>query len=179
MIELSKHLHAAAPSGDIGMHTVSSSDLQPEIIARAEFFTVGIRITTHPMSGEIPALWQSFGPRIDEVKRIAEPRVSYGIMQNHDAVAGTLDYMAAVSVPSPAEAPEGMTTEKVPANTYAVFNATLASIGEVFGFIFNEWLPGFGFEQLKAPYFERYGVDFDPSIPDSRIQIFIPVKRRV
>jgi AraC family transcriptional regulator len=151
---------------------------EPEIISREALFAVGMRITTHPMSGEIPALWQTFGPRIDEVRDFAEPRVSYGIMQNYDAAAGTLDYMAAVSVSNSSEAPAGMTNDKVPANTYAVFNATLAGIGEAFGFIFNQWLPGAEFEQLKAPYFERYGVEFDPSNPDSRIQIFIPVKRR-
>jgi AraC family transcriptional regulator len=152
--------------------------VEPEIISREAFLTIGIWISTNPMSGEIPALWQTFGPRIDEVEGIAEPGVSYGIMENYDAVAGTLDYMAAVSVLDSAKAPEGMTTDKVPANTYAVFNATLAGIGEAFGFIFNQWLPGAEFEQLKAPYFERYGLDFDPSNLDSGIQIFIPVKRR-
>ena len=128
---------------------------RPEIIYRAAFLTLGMRITTHPMSGEIPALWKLFGPRIDEVKGAAEPGVSYGIMENYDAVAGTLDYTAAVAVSSLAEALEGLSPCKVPANDYAVFNATLASINPAFGFIFNEWLPAGEFELLKAPYFER------------------------
>ncbi|MDP4301517.1 GyrI-like domain-containing protein [Leptothrix discophora] len=152
--------------------------IEPAIIQKPAFTVVGMAISTRALSGEIPALWGSFGPRIDEVADMAEPQVSYGIMENFDASQGTLDYMAAVSVTSTENAPLGMVTRTIAAQTYAVFQARLHGLGEAFGDIFNQWLPNAPYEQLAAPYFERYDESFDPGNAESVVEIYIPVKPR-
>lgn len=152
--------------------------IEPTIVQKPGFTVVGIHVTTSPLASDIPALWGTFGPRIDEVVSIAEPNVSYGLMENFDTQKNTLDYMAAVSVTSTDSVPIGMIARSLEAATYAVFQAKLCTLGEVFGQIFNEWLPSASFEQVRAPYFERYDESFDPSNAESTVEIYMPVKPR-
>ena len=149
---------------------------EPPLVHRDAFLIVGMRITTQPMASDIPALWQAFVPQIGEIKNVAEPRVSYGLMDNFDRVGGSLEYMAGISISCLENLPGGMTMMEIPSNTYAVFEAALPRIGEVFGHIFNTWLPTSGFDQADAPYFERYGEEFDPADPAAVVEIFIPIK---
>ena len=152
--------------------------MQPQIINKPAFTVAGMRIQAKVMSPEIPQLWQQFGPRIDEIQAVAEPHVSYGLMDNMDLERNQLDYMAGVSVTEAAALPSGMTTWEVPANTYAVFETPISTIGDTFGYIYNTWLPTAGYRQLAAPYFERYGETFDPGDPNSKLEIYIPVEKK-
>lgn len=152
--------------------------IEPQFVEKGAFTLVGMGITTKPMAGEIAALWQTFAPRIHEVASIAEPMVSYGVIEDFDAVHFTLQYTAAVSVSDTRNIPGQMTTLAIGPNTYAVFKATLGTLGDVFGFIFNSWMPNSGFEMVKAPHFERYGASFNPAVPGSEIEIYIPVRTR-
>ncbi|MBC7918684.1 MAG: AraC family transcriptional regulator [Rhodoferax sp.] len=151
---------------------------EPKIVQREAFQVVGTKITTNPATPEIPALWQKFAPRMSEVTAVTEPKVSYGVMQNFDPQKGTLEYMAGVSVTSLAHVPDGMTSIDVPPNTYAVFDASMATIEEVFCHIYEKWFPTSNFEHVKAPYFERYDERFDPAVSTSVIEVYIPVKAR-
>jgi AraC family transcriptional regulator len=152
--------------------------MEPKIVVKPAFTVVGMLIHTRPMTQEIPDLWGKFGPRMDEVQHVAEPNVSYGLMDHFDQTLGRLDYMAGVAVVQAADLPTGMTQWDVPANTYAVFETTLPAIGETFGHIYNTWLSTSGYQQLAAPYFERYGETFDPSDPASTLSIYIPVVKK-
>ncbi len=62
----------------------------------------------------------------------------------------------------------------VPENTNAVFETTLATIGDTFGYIYNTWLTGSGYRHAAAPYFERYGENFSPENP--ALTIYIPIE---
>jgi len=128
------------------------------------------------MTPEIPRLWVQFVPRIDEIEYGVEPRVSYGLMDHSDQKIGVLDYMAGNAVEKVAELPTGMTRWNVPANTYAVFKATLTTIGEAFDYIYNTWLPTSGYQQAAGPYFERYGETFSPTNPG--LSIYVPVEKK-
>jgi AraC family transcriptional regulator len=152
--------------------------IEPNIVDKPGFTVVGLEIRTRPFAKEIPALWGQFAPRIDEVVAIAEPGVSYGVMENFDPLRSTLDYTAAVSVTSTERIPDGMVARALEAATYAVFPATLSTLGDVFGYIFDAWAPGASLEQLRAPYFERYDESFDPGNPASQVEIYIPVRPR-
>lgn len=156
-----------------------SSAPQPRIVTLDAFLVVGLRIRTTPMAPEISQLWQQFAPRIDEVAHPAEPYTSYGVMHNFDAASQQFDYMAGVSVTlADSTLPSGMVAWSIPASNYAVFMSSLSSLGETFGHIFEHWLPGSDYEQADAPYFERYGEDFDPADPQSPVEIFLPVRRK-
>ncbi len=149
---------------------------EPHIIRKDAFTLVGMKIRTTAMSPEIPQLWASFVPRIGEVPLIVEPHVSYGLMENFDPVQGRFDYMAAVAVKGSPQLRDGMVALEVAACTYAVFTTTLANIGSTFAHIYQGWFPNSGFGPADAPQFERYDESFDPTNPNSQIEIYIPLK---
>jgi AraC family transcriptional regulator len=152
--------------------------MQSQFVTKPAFTVVGMLIHTKPMTPEIPNLWQQFVPRMDEVQHLAEPGVSYGLMDHFDQEIGELDYMAGNAVEKVVDLPAGMTRWNVPANTYAVFEATLPTIGDTFGYIYNTWLPTSGYQQAAGPYFERYGETFNPDDPTSKLSIYIPVEKK-
>ena len=112
------------------------------------------------------------------MQHLAEPDVSYGLMDHFNEELGRLDYMAGAAVVQAVDLPAGMTRWNVPENTYAVFETTLPNIGETFDTIYNSWLPTSGYQHVAAPYFERYGETFDPDDPTSKLSIYIPVEKR-
>ena len=148
--------------------------MNPEIIAKPAFQVIGLKIRAPAKSPEIAQLWDKFVPRIGEFGHSPEPHVSYGLMDHFDA--GAMDYMAGNPVEATAPLLPGMERWDVPANTYAVFAATLPTIGPVFDAIFSQWLPSSGYIQAAGTYFERYGADFSPQHP--QLQIYIPIKRK-
>ena len=149
---------------------------QPKFTTKPAFTVVGLLLHTQAMSPEIPALWDRFVPRMGEIQHQSEPHVSYGLMDHFDQQAGTLDYMAGNAVTQATELPPDMARWDVPANTYVVFETTLPKIGEAFGYFFNTWLPSSGYQQVAAPYFERYGETFSPENPV--VEIYIPVEKQ-
>ncbi len=148
--------------------------MEPKLITKPAFTVVGLLLHTQPMTPEIPQLWDKFVPRITEIAQATEPHVSYGLMESSDQMT-RLDYMAGVSVEAADVLPEGMTQWKVPANTYAVFEATVPTIGDAFGYIYNTWLPTSGYRQAPGPYFERYDETYSPANPN--LSIYIPVEK--
>lgn len=152
--------------------------MQPQFITKPAFTVVGLLIRTKPMAPEIPNLWQQFGPRMHEMQHSAEPQVAYGLMGNFDQTTSQFDYMAGVTVMKTDNLPAGMTHWEVPTNTYAVFEATLPTIGQTFGDIYNTWLPASGYQQAASPIFERYGETFNPDDPASTLSIYIPVEKK-
>lgn len=153
--------------------------MKHRIVTHAPFVVLGIEIATKPMSPEIPELWSRFVQREHEISRVVEPHVSYGVMQTKTDEPDSLRYLAGLPVAEQAgPVPEGMTAVAIPAGPYAVFEFPLSEIGSVFDFIFNTWLPSSGYVAADSPMFERYGEDFDPSSPSSRMEAHIPVVQR-
>ena len=151
--------------------------MEPQFVTKPAFTVVGLLIHTRPMTPEIPNLWQQFDLRMDEVPHLAEPGVSYGLMlMDHDL--GKLDYMAGEEVTQVGDLPAGMTSWDIPANIYAVFETTLTTIGDTFGYIYDTWLLTSGYQHAPAPYFERYSETFNPDDPESKIEIYIPVEKK-
>lgn len=152
--------------------------MQPQFVTKPAFTVVGLLIHTTPMAPEIPQLWEQFVPRMAEIAHEAEPGVTYGLMGHYDQETGMFDYMAGNVVEKVADLPAGMTRWEVPANTYAVFETTLPTIGEAFGYIYNTWLPTSGYQPVAAPSFERYGESFNPDDGNSTLEIYIPVEKK-
>jgi AraC family transcriptional regulator len=150
--------------------------MQPQIVTKPAFTVVGLRLQTTPMSPEIPQLWDQFVPRMAEIQQGVEPGVSYGLM-SHSEDMSRLDYMAGSAVETVVDLPAGMMSWTVPANTYAVFETTLATIGETFGYVYNTWLPTSGYRQAAGPYFERYPETFDPE-GNSALAIYLPIEKQ-
>ena len=155
--------------------------MQPKFVAKPAFTVVGLHIHVKAKSPEISTLWEKFGPRMREVKHLAEPGVCYGLMDHFDRSIGELDYTACVPVLQPvsqvSDVPAEMTSLEVPANTYAVFETTLQEIPKTFDEIYGTWLPASGYQVVDAPYFEYYPATFNPDDPAPEMSIYIPVKK--
>lgn len=148
--------------------------MEPRFETKPGFAVVGMLIHTKPMSQEIPTLWQSFGPRMDEPAHQADPGVSIGLMGRYDDAMTRMDYMAGVAVTRVETPPSGMTTWDVSASTYAIFDTTLPNLNQTFDQIYNAWLPASGYRAADF-CFERYGAEFNPGDPASLMSIYIPV----
>jgi AraC family transcriptional regulator len=151
--------------------------MEPQFVVRPAFTVVGLILRTTPMTPEIPKLWERFTPRIDEIAHLAEPHVSYGVIDHYDPETHQFNYMAGCAVTRVDALPAGMQRWDVPANTYAVFVTTLPRLGHVMGQIYNTWLPTSGYRHGAGPYFERYDERFNAGDPASTFEIYIPVER--
>ena len=150
--------------------------MKPRIVTHTPLVVVGMLIVTKPMSPEIPELWSRFVQREHEISGVLEPGVTYGVMQMEAGDAGGLSYLAGLSVSAQAvPVPAGMTAVTIPAGQYAVFEFPLSEIGSAFDFMLNSWLPSSGYAPTGSPMFERYGEDFDPTVPSSRLAVHIPI----
>ena len=150
--------------------------MKPRIVSHTPLVVVGMRIVTKPMSPEIPELWSRFVQREHEISGVLETGVTYGVMQMEAGAAGGLSYLAGLSVSDQAvPVPASMTAVTIPAGQYAVFEFPMSEIGSAFDFMLNTWLPSSGYAQTGSPLFERYGEDFDPTVPSSRMEAHIPI----
>ena len=148
-----------------------------EVIERPAITVIGMNIRTKPMSPEIPALWPRFVARIGEIEKLAEPRVSYGVMRV-PAGMQALDYMAAVAVKPGGRIPGGMESLSIPAGTYTACRYPLSELARGFGELFDRLLPESDYVQIPGPSFERYDESFDPQNPGSLVEICFPVRSR-
>ena len=93
---------------------------------------VGMRVRVKPMSAQISQVWESFLTRIDEIAYRIDPDVTVGVMGHWDQALNQFDYQAGVLVSDARTVPSGMVRWEVPAAMYAVFDATPATISDVF-----------------------------------------------
>jgi AraC family transcriptional regulator len=152
--------------------------MQPKIVPQPPLRLVGLQIRTQAMSPEIPALWPRFVSRLGEIAGVVESRTTYGAMRPLPGVEGGLLYLAAVPVGPDAAVPAGMTATDVPAGEHALFEFAFKDIASVYPFIFETWLPASGLVQGDTPLLERYGPEFNPANPMSRMQVRVPVRPR-
>ena len=158
--------------------------MQPQWITKPAFTVVGMQIRTTPKAAEIPQLWEKFGPRMNEIQHLVERgptdthHVAYGLLDHFDTKTGGFDYLAGEAVVKVDELPPGMTRWDIPTSTYAVFEASLPTLGEVFDHIYKEWLPTSGYQQAQSPVFERYGERSNADGPGFPVSIYLPVQKK-
>ncbi len=150
---------------------------EPTLISKPAFTVVGLLLHTQPMSPDIPALWDKFVPRMNEIPHPANERVSYGVMGHFDQATGMFDYMAGNPVTRVDQLPAGMNSWDIGSHTYAVFETTLSQIGEAMNYLFQTWLPSSDYDPVDAPSFERYGEAFSPDNPV--LEIYVPLKKKL
>ncbi len=150
--------------------------MEPKIVNRSAFTVVGMKYRGKNENNEIPQMWQALGPRVSEIKNISDDHVAYGISANMDSETGEFDYVAGFEVSSAEEVPAGMVRFEVPGGRYAVFSTTLPKIGETFQQAYHAWLPQSGYQPAGTAEFELYDEHFDPQDPDSKFDLYIPIK---
>ena len=131
---------------------------------------------SHDGSGGIPGLWQRFNEQIDHVPgRVGQ--VAYGVCFNTDD-AGGFDYIAGVQVRDFAELPKDCARVRIPPQRYAVFTHRehISTIRRTVTTIWSKWLPASGFQAADAPFFERYGPEFDGRTGLGGFEVWLAIK---
>ena len=123
----------------------------------------------------IPQLWQKLTPHIGHLENEL-PGHAYGVKINADNDG--FEYLAGVAVSSFEGLPAELRTERIPAQTYAVFvhHGHISTIRETMKAIWNDYLPQTGLTLVDAPEFESYDNRFDPRTGNGDVEIFIPVQ---
>jgi len=128
--------------------------------------------------GGIPAQWQRFAEHIGHIPgEIGD--VAYGVVLNSDDL-GNFDYVSGVEVADFSDLPEGFVSVRLPARLYAVFHHAehVSTIRRTMHTIYTQWLPELDYEPDDAPFFERYGPEFDPRTGEGGLEAWIPVKAK-
>ncbi|MCB1756879.1 MAG: effector binding domain-containing protein, partial [Gammaproteobacteria bacterium] len=166
-------------------HLDKNIQLQPEIVRQDDRLMVGMKTLFYGVDSEknnfadkLPALWDEFLPRMDEIQARMNNK-AFGIIQTQKDT-DSLEYYAACEVTEKngIQLPEGMVSLKIPSTSYAVFahKGNLNHINNTVNYIYSSWL-------LQSEYWHTYGPDIevydDQFIPGSEGSIMyysIPVK---
>jgi AraC family transcriptional regulator len=148
--------------------------MEPTIHHKPRFTAIGLSWRGKGPSPEIPQLWDVFVPRLTEVPNQSSPQETYGIAENHDLATHEFDYTACVAVTEASQLPTGMVSKTVPANRYAVFPCTLATIQQAFADA-EAWFATSSYRRKLAPEFELYDAAFEGGA-DDRVYVYIPIE---
>jgi AraC family transcriptional regulator len=123
---------------------------------------------------EIPNQWQSYVPLIPQA--ISDPSpVTYGAIYN--GADESFGYLSGVELPRGKSAPQNMVSLLLAAQSYLVFRhpGHVATLRDTCSAIWTDWLPASGRSVVEAPWFERYGDEFDPVTGNGGLEIWIPI----
>ena len=149
------------------------------ITEKTAFRVVGLRYEGKNEHGEVPALWDLFIPRINEVVDDPKHWIGYGIARALPGIDASekWEYLAGVEVSPGKKIPEDMVIWEIPASTYAVVPAhDMPGIGPANDYFYNEWLPNSQEWKSGEPFmFEMYPESFGQ---DLILYLYFPIKRK-
>ena len=131
---------------------------------------------SHNSAAGIPGLWQRFNAEVDHMAgKVSD--VAYGVCFNTDD-AGNFDYIAGVQVRDFSDVPKEYARVRIPSQRYAVFTHRehISTVRRTVVTIWSKWLPASGFQAADAPFFERYGPEFDGRTGLGGFEIWLAVK---
>lgn len=157
--------------------------MQPKMTTIAPKTLVGLHRDMSLADNQTAALWREFMPRRSEVtNRNSSDFLS---MQVYDDQPGPLfapdrifTKWAAVEVADHDVVPAGMEPYLLGGGLYAVFDhrGPASSAPQIMQYIFGQWLPNSDHVLDSREHFEVLGRDYNPTDPNAREEIWIPVK---
>jgi AraC family transcriptional regulator len=145
-------------------------------VSLPSFRLVGMLYAGPIRGNSVPELWRQFAPRMAEIENPVNPEIGFGAQDHFNHAAGTFEYLAAIEVKAAGRIPHGMQSWVIPAQTYAVFPASLSIFSQDYEKAYGEALPAAGLERGDGPEFERYDEDFEPGNPTSPFALYIPIR---
>ena len=150
----------------------------PRIEEKGQFYVAGLRYEGENKEGEISKRWDEMLERMPKLERLrTEDRAAYGVARALPGMeSGPFEYLAAVTVKSIDDLPEGMVGWSLPAHTYAIITAKgIPDLGRASGWFFGEWLPKSSFESADNYMFEQYTEEFETN---QTIYLWFPVRKK-
>lgn len=130
-------------------HINNNVSLEPEIITQEKRIFVGIKTEFYGVDSEknnfaekLPAVWEAFLLRVEEISHRVPEYGAYGILQQTKDKADLLEYCAAREVSKVEDMPEGMCSIEIPKTTYARFThkGDPYKINNTVNYIYSSWL---------------------------------------
>jgi len=156
--------------------------MKPRIINKPAFTVVGLSQCVKGLDGSRETLWTQLSARFQEIPN-ADPDTGFGV---HSWKGSERHYLAgmalrgAIKGKKVPEVPKGMEVYHLKKHAYAVFphHGLIDYLSTTIDTIFNDWLPGSGFQAAENIYFELYDDRFQPGSEDSILFIFVPVRQK-
>ncbi|HQU82998.1 MAG TPA: GyrI-like domain-containing protein [Pyrinomonadaceae bacterium] len=157
---------------------------EPKIIEIEEIKLLGMSLKTTLAENKTRELWQSFKPRVGEIKTRADADFysvqifEKGLKFENLIPATEFEKWAAVRVENFENIPDAMKSLTIPSGKYAVFihQGTPQEFAKTAAFIFGQWLPNSGFMLDERPHFEVMSANYRADDPNAEEEIWIPVK---
>lgn len=153
---------------------------KPRIERKAEITVVGLVGKFTMQNNTISSLWTEFNKRDKEITNaVSDVAIGVCFYDKDHTNESAFTYLAGKIVDSDYAMPSGMSSRKIPAADYAVFEhkGALDTLRETYNQIFEEWLPQSGYEFGNQDDLEIYGDKFAYGKRDSIMEIWIPVKK--
>ena len=166
-------------------HVAQRVGKNPEIIVlptrryvglRTRFF--GVESEKNNMAEKLPALWQAFLPRMEEL-RDRKQAAGYGLLHQCDALSGELEYVSSVEIEKPPRRlPDDMVCVEIPEQRYAKFThrGDVGNINHTVNYIYSTWLLNSDLEHTYGVDIEEYGERYQPNSSESEIHYLVPVR---
>jgi len=156
--------------------------MQPRFVDLEELILVGLPYYGQPVGGKFTQAWDRFFEVEPSIRSRVNKKVCYGVevFGKESTLGGDWFYFPSVQVSDLKEIPGILFAKTFPACRCVVFSVTggIPKLGEVFRYIYAEWLPASGYEIAYPWDFEVYGEQFKGDEPDSLIDIYIPVREK-
>jgi len=125
-----------------------------------------------------PQLWDTICPRAKEIK-VCDSFSLAACFHNETEEGDEFEYMAGYPVESFDNQPKDMLKRTIPAYEYAVFTHTgdIARISETYQYIYTEGLKKHKLTPVDSFDMEYYGDDFKCSAADSKVYIYVAIKK--
>jgi AraC family transcriptional regulator len=164
-------------------HLHGGVSLEPRVSMHADRTLVGLRTQffggdsqKNNFANKIPALWNAFLPRMNELVQV-QGSPAYGVICQTAAKTDLLEYTAAIDPASIDKLPLGMKKIHVPRATYAVFehHGFVTALDKTVNYIYSSWLLQSRFRHSYGIDLEIYGEGYIADSADSVIHYAIPL----
>lgn len=140
---------------------------------------IGFSTVTSFQDDKTPILWKKFMMRRDEISnRISNQLFSLQIYPEHFTPEQSFKKYALAEVSGFHNIPNDFETFELESAKYLVFNyqGKAENGPELFGYLFQNFIPENQFEVDDRPHFEIFGDDYNPNDDSAEEEIWIPVK---
>lgn len=140
---------------------------------------IGFSISTSFQEDKTPIVWRQFMMRRNEItKRISHKLFSLQIYPENFASGQSFTKYALAEVSDFDNIPNDFETFELETGKYLVFTykGKAENGPQLFGYIFQNFIPENNFEVDNRPHFEIFGEDYNPSDENAQEEIWIPIK---
>ena len=140
---------------------------------------IGFSIITSFQDDKTPIVWRKFMMRKNEItNRISDQLISLQIYPENFTPNQTFKKYALAEVSDFENLPEEFETFELKNGKYLVFNykGKAENGPEIFGYIFQKFIPENQFEVDNRPHFEIFGDDYNPQNDFAEEEIWIPIR---